>query len=99
MLQLWVFLTGWSESMYSLGGGGGKTLGNSMPPIRKILENRYRVEMHDHSPIFLELGKVEKKCQKKHFFVFNKYQSVTDISTLFYKGFLKKYFLALVTKK
>ena len=62
---------GWSESMYSLGGGEAsqtpyrKTLGNSMPPIRKTLENRYRIEMHDHSPIFLELGKVEKNAKKR----------------------------------
>ena len=33
--------------MYSLGGGA-----FGAPPYKKALENRYRVEMHVHSPIF-----------------------------------------------
>ena len=49
-------------------------------PLEKALENRYKVEMHVHSPICLRqliekkirsitfvvwvLGRVEKKCQK-----------------------------------
>ena len=38
---------GGSESMYSLGGSVWRP-----PPLEKALENRFRVEMHVHSPIF-----------------------------------------------
>ena len=44
---------GGSESMYSQGGR------LAPPPLEKGLENRYRVEMHVHSPIFQ--GQLEEK--------------------------------------
>ena len=46
---------GGPESLYSLGRGR-----LAPPPLKKALENRYRVEEHVHSPIFQGLL-IEKK--------------------------------------
>ena len=46
--------------------------------------------------------KGSKKFFKKHFFVLNKYQSVTHVSTWIFRGLFKKIVfrsVALVTKK
>jgi len=64
--------------------------------------------MHVHSPIFQgqlkENNDVEKRVKKwkEYFFVLNKYQSMTDVSTCIFQGFFKDIVfrsVALVTNK
>ena len=96
---------GGPESIYRLGGGV-----PGPPPLKKALENRYRV----HSQIFqdskrilthdfyclssregLVKGKKGKTNLKNIFLVLNKYQSVTHVYTSIFQGLLKNIFFKI----